>query len=187
MLHYLREFGQYVEITGYRNVSFLKAETYLKATRKQTQTNLSIQFFDADTVATQEHLYFASLSALNAFKNKTNHSKSPAMETILYAAVQRQIKRAIDRSGIKPQTANMAVVIFGDDPGQVESSLGDISKCVGREPDESVLGITCDKEKKIKLIFQITNEELRTIESDVEKDSLTSLVIERVALFSTQL
>jgi KEOPS complex subunit Cgi121 len=186
MLHYLREFREYVEITGYRNISFRKAEAYLKATRKQTQQDLSIQFFDADTIATQEHLYFASLNALQAFMNKTNISKSPAMETMLYAAAQRQIQRAINRSGIKPQTLNMAVTIIGGNPRSIESSLGEISKCVNSQPDESVLEITCDKKKKIKQIFEITDEELRTIEPDDEKNSLTRLVIERVALLSTQ-
>ena len=79
MLRYMKEFGQYVEITGYRNVTFDKVEAFLKTNRKQTQQNVNVQFFDAQIIATQEHLYFAVLNALQAFKNKTNHSKSPAM------------------------------------------------------------------------------------------------------------
>ena len=123
MLQYLKEYGKYVEITGYQNIEFDKAEAFLKANRKQTQQNVDIQFFDAELIATQEHLYFAVLNALQAFKNKTNLSKSPAMETMLYASAQRQIQKAIERCGIKPQTKNMAVVIIGDDPKQIENAL----------------------------------------------------------------
>ena len=96
---------------------------FLKTNRKQTSQNVDIQFFDAELIATQEHLYFAVLNALQAFKNKTNLSKSLAMETMLYASAQRQIQKAIIRTGIKPQTHKMALVIVGDDPKQIETAL----------------------------------------------------------------
>lgn len=110
MLQYLKEYGKYVEITGYDGIEFEKAEMFLKTNRKQTSQNVDIQFFDAELIATQEHLYFAVLNALQAFKNKTNLAKSPAMETMLYASAQRQIQKAILRTGIKPQTHRMALV-----------------------------------------------------------------------------
>ena len=128
MLQYIKEYGKYVEITGYRGVVFEAAEAFLKKNRKQTGQDVDIQFFDADLIATQEHLYFAVLNALQAFKNKTNHSKSPAMEAILYASAQRQIQKAIDRLGIKPQTKNMAVTIIGEDPKQIENTLEAVNK-----------------------------------------------------------
>ena len=76
MLQYIEEFGKYVEITGYQNIAFDVAEAFLKANRKQTRQNVDIQFFDAELIATQEHLYFAVLNALQAFKNKTNLQKA---------------------------------------------------------------------------------------------------------------
>ena len=83
MLQYLKEYGQYVEITGYKDVAFDRVEAFLKADRKKIGQSVNIQFFDAELIATQEHLYFAVLNAPQAFKNKTNRSKSPAMETLL--------------------------------------------------------------------------------------------------------
>src|SRR5665648_715528 len=111
MLYLIEEYGQYVELTGYRNVAFELAEAFLKANRKQTLRHVDVQFFDAQLVATADHLYFAALNALQALKNKTNISKSAAMETMLYASAQRQIKKSIDRIGIKPETASIAVTI----------------------------------------------------------------------------
>src|SRR5208283_2948596 len=108
MLHHLKEYGKYTEITGYRNMKFAVAEEFLKANRKETRENVDLQFFDAQLIATQEHLYFAALNALQAFKNKTNISKSLAMETMLYRPAQRQLQKALQRCGIKPETTSMA-------------------------------------------------------------------------------
>ena len=185
MLQYIKEYGKYVEITGYRGISFLKAEAFLKASRKKTQ-NVDIQFFDADLIATQEHLYFAALNALQAFADKTNLSKSPAMETMLYASAQRQIQKAIKRNGIKPASKNMALVIIGGDPKQIENALEAVSKSVGSKPDESVLELTKPKETKIKKAFEITEEELEVVENGSQNKAVADLVIERVALLSTQ-
>ncbi len=187
MLQYLRGYGKYLEITGYNNVEFDRVELFLKANRKQTCQNVDIQFFDADLIATQEHLYFAVLNALQAFDNKTNFSKSLAMETMLYASAEGQIKKAIIRVGIKPQTHNMAIVIIGDDPKQIETMLKAVTKNMGSEPDEGVLGLTKDKEEKIKVAFEITEQELKVLENDNQKKAIINLVIERVALLSTQL
>ena len=187
MLQYIKEYGKYAEITGYQNIAFDKAEAFLKANRKQTKQTVDIQFFDAELIATQEHLYFAVLNALQAFENKTNLSKSPAMETMLYASAQRQIQRAIERCGIKPQTKNMALIIIGDDPKQIQTALQAVTKSVGNEPDESVLEMTKTKEAKIKKAFEITDDELKILENGNQKKAIANLVIERVALLATQL
>ena len=187
MLQYLKEYDKYLEITGYNKITFDKAESFLKINRKQIQKNVGIQFFDAELIATQEHLYFAVLNALQAFKNKTNLSNSPAMETLLYASAQRQIQKAIERCGIKPQTKSMALIIIGEDPKQIENTLDAISKSVCCEPDESVLEIKKSKEPKIKKAFEITETELKIIENSNQKKAIADLIIERVALLGTQL
>jgi tRNA threonylcarbamoyladenosine modification (KEOPS) complex Cgi121 subunit len=188
MLRYMKEYRKYVDIIGYQDVSFDKAESFLKANRKQNRQDVSIQFFDAELIATQEHLYFAILNTLEAFKNKTNVSKSPAMETMLYSSAQRQIQRAIDRCGIKPQTTKMAVILIGEDPGDIELAVKEIAKTVGAEPDISVLEMTKAKEEKIIKAFEITEEELRTVmKVNCREKAIVNLVIERVALLSTQL
>jgi len=188
MLRYMKEYRKYVDITGYQAVSFDKAESFLKANRKQNRQDVSIQFFDAELIATKEHLYFAILNTLEAFKNKTNVSKSPAMETMLYSSAQRQIQRAIDRCGIKPQTTKMAVILIGEDPGEIELAVKEIAKTVGAKPDISVLEMTKDKEEKIIKAFEITEEELRTVmKVNCREKAIVNLVIERVALLSTQL
>jgi len=187
MLYLIEEYGQYVELTGYRNVAFELAEAFLKANRKQTLRQVDVQFFDAQLVATADHLYFAALNALQALKNKTNISKSAAMETMLYASAQRQIKKSIDRIGIKPETASIAVTIIGEDPKQIVNLLKELTQCVGSEPDYAVLALTEEKKEKICKAFEITDEELSTSTKDNAEKAIVDLVIERVALLSTKL
>ena len=186
MRYEMEEFSKFIEITGYSNISFAAAEAFLKEKRKQSQTTY-IQFFDADLIATNEHLYFATLNALQAFKNKTNISKSPAMEAMLYASAQRQIQKAIERSGIKPKTTNMAVLIIGDNKEQTQKALQNITVCVGKKPDEAVLEVTKKKLEIIKQAFEITKEEVNATQQGDKEKAIINLVIERVALLATQL
>lgn len=186
MLHYIEEYGKYAEITGFDKVSFEKAEAVLKANRKETQ-QLDLQFFDADLIATGEHLYFAVLNALQAFRSKTNISKTAAMETMLYASAKRQIQRAIDSIGIKPQTERMAVVILGEDPKEVQAMLRVLSACIGCEPDDSVLRLTKEKQQKIRKAFEICPKELDSEANGGIDKALVDLVVEHIALLSTQL
>lgn len=187
MLHYLKEYGKYVEITGYSGKKFPQVEDILKTSRRGI-SRIDIQFFDAALVATYEHLYFAVLNALQSFQNKTNISRSLAMETMLYASAQRQIQKAIRRCGVKSGTTSVAVVIIGEDPVQIEAVLQTITACIGGKPDERALEMSEIKDKKIREAYKIADEELKTVmKNDKLEEALVNLVIERVALLATQL
>ena len=108
------------------------------------------------------------------------------METLLYASAQGQIQKAIEFCGIKPNTKSMAVVVIGDDPEQIIKAVAAMSECIGSEPDETVLDLTKSKETKIRKAFEITQKELETQKKRSEESAIANLVIERVALLSTQ-
>jgi tRNA threonylcarbamoyladenosine modification (KEOPS) complex Cgi121 subunit len=175
-----------VEITGFRSVDVEAAEAFVKAARRELPESVWIQFFDAGLVATWQHLYFAVLNALLAFKNKRNISKSVAMETMLYASAQRQIRKALDFMGVKCAVADVAVVIVGESAEAVEELVVAVSKRVAKEPDDAVLKVSQEKARRIREAFGITDVELEAV---LEKDdkALVDLIVERVALLSTQL
>jgi KEOPS complex subunit Cgi121 len=188
MQYYLKDYSKHVEITGYKNISFSHLEAFLKKERKNHVQNVEVQFFDADLIATEQHLYFAVLNALEAFKNKTNLSKSLAMEIMLYASAQRQIQKAISKSGIKPESTNMATVIISQDTTELKTVLDAVTLVLGNNPDESVLKMSTQKMKRIKETFQISDKELETASKDKDDEmTLVDLVIEHVALLATQL
>ena len=188
MLRYIEEAGKYVEVTGFRNVSIKDAEEFVKAARKETLQRAWVQFFDAELVATWQHLYFAVLNALLAFRNERNISKSVVMEVMLYASAQRQIRKALQIIGVKRDSANVAVVIIGENPDSVKAVLSAVSKRVGVEPDETVLELTAEKTRRVRKAFGVSIEELEAVmEKKNIKQALVNLVIERTALLSTQI
>jgi tRNA threonylcarbamoyladenosine modification (KEOPS) complex Cgi121 subunit len=187
LLKYIDEFGKYVAITGFRSVRIKDVEEFFKMIRKENLPNTEIQFFDAKFVATWQHLYFAALNALTAFKNKENISKSLAIETMLYASAQRQIRKATELIGISPNSSNIATLIVGKKPEIVESALSKVSKHIHAQLDDTVLELSEEKATIIRKTFGISAAELKTIikKNDLEK-ALTDLVLERMALLATQ-
>jgi len=188
LLKYIEETGKYVEIMGFRNLIIGDAEEFLKAVRKKKQQRVWVQFFNAELVATWQHLHFAVLNALLAFKNKRNISKSVMMEAMLYASAQRQIRRAIDLMGVKCDSANVAIVVIGESPDSVKAVLSAISKAIGAEPTEKVLELSRKKAQRIREAFGITEKELKAVmEKNNLEQALVKLVIEKMALLSTRL
>jgi len=187
LLKHIEEFGKHVVITGFRNVKIKDTEEFLEKIRQQKPSSVEIQLFDANFVASWQHLHFAVLNALTAFKNKENISKSLAMETMLYASAQRQIRKATEILGIKPDTANIAVLIIGEKPETVKSALSTVSIHVNAQQDDSVLALSTKKMRIIQKTFGISDLELKTVmKKDGLEKALTDLVIERMALLATQ-
>lgn len=187
MLKYIKEAKKFLEITGFGDLNIQNSEEFVEITRKELPENTWVQFFDSDMVATWQHLYFAVLNALLAFKQEVNISNSIAMETMLYASAQRQIQKALDSMGVKYSSTNVAVVIIGESAESVKAALSEISKRIRKEPNDSVLEISKNKMEKIRELFDINDAELETLlKRDNKIEPLVDLVIERVALLSTQ-
>jgi tRNA threonylcarbamoyladenosine modification (KEOPS) complex Cgi121 subunit len=187
MLFNLEKYGVYAEISGFAGVSFEQAEQFLKKYRNEPSSTVDIQFFNADLIASSQHLKFAALNALEAFKGKMNISKNLAMEIMLYASVQRQIQKAIRNIGLNKNSQNVAVVIVGKDMVQVQLTLAVISSFFGVKPDESVLELTAQKQTAIKEVFQITDSEIEAVTKGDTAQAIIDLIIEREALLSTQI
>jgi tRNA threonylcarbamoyladenosine modification (KEOPS) complex Cgi121 subunit len=187
MLKQIKEFEKYIIITGFKDVKIEDTEEFLKIINKEKPLGVEIQFFDASLIATWQHLYFAAINALTAFKNKMNISKSLAMETLLYASAQRQIKKTMEIMGIKPGMSEIAVLIIGEKPAMLKSALQVVLRHINAEQDDAVLGLSKRKNELIRKTFGVSEVELKTVmkKNDLE-NALTSLVIERMALLATQ-
>ena len=187
MIKKIEEFNKYVVIAGFKNVKITDIEDFFDAVKNKIE-NVQVQFFDANLTAGWEHLYFATLNALNAFKNNRNFSNSLAVETILFASARRQIKRAMDLIGIKPSTSRVAVFILDEDEQKAFETLETISEILAAERDDGVLDFANEKVETIKKLFNISNPALRskTEEEGHEKEALLDLVIESAALLITQ-
>ena len=187
MIKKIEEFNQHAAIAGFKNVTISNIEDFFQTVQKKTG-NTQVQFFDASLTAGWQHLYFAALNALNAFKNKRNFSNSLAIETLLFASAQRQIKKAMDMIGIKPAMSHVAVLVVAENEAKASAALETISGILSAERDDGVLDFTDEKIDRVKKLFEISDLELgsKIGKDGSEKEALLDLVIERSALLITQ-
>jgi len=179
--------NRYIAIAGFRNVKIKDVNRFLEDVRREAK-EAHIQFFDAKFVASQQHLHFAALNALKAFKNKSNISSSLAVEVLLYASAQRQIKKAVDLLGIKPVTSQIAVLVMAENKQRAEVTLETVSKLMSGERDDDVLELTAEKFEGIRTLFGVSNLEIeaKLRREGLEREALVDIVIEHVALLATQ-
>ena len=187
MIKYIDEFGLWLAITAYKNVKIENVEEFIQNIRKETE-NATVQFFDAKFVAGYEHLYFAVLNALTAFKNGLSISKNLAIEILLYAAAERQIRNAVQLLGVREDTGKVAVVVLAESKDEVVKALDKVSSIIQAEEDESILEIDDEKFEAIKKLFNVSDLELeaKLERKGLEKKALKDLIIERVALLVTR-
>jgi tRNA threonylcarbamoyladenosine modification (KEOPS) complex Cgi121 subunit len=174
--------NQNITIFGFSNVKIENINVFLERFKKYR--GASVQFFDAKKVAGPEHLYFAALNALCAFKKAINISNNLAVEALLYASTQRQIKKAVNLLGIKQDSSEVAVLIITENSHKKTELSRLVTKIVPGKIDNSILEITPKKVEKIRKIFGISDLELeaKLKNKGLEKEALVDLVIERMAL-----
>ncbi|MCL1811560.1 MAG: hypothetical protein FWG41_05025 [Methanomassiliicoccaceae archaeon] len=85
--------------------------------RHFTEMGGDVVLLDPSVVCGRDHIITAVMHAERAFENGTNRSKTLLTETILYAAGDRQIGRALEKMRPKEDSGEMVAVLFGiDDP-----------------------------------------------------------------------
>jgi len=177
--------GKYLIVEGFRNVKIHNVDEFLNRIRSRAGS-CHIQVLDASLVAGFEHLYFAALNALKSFESGLNISKSLAVEILLFASGQDQIRRAIEILGVKPSSSDVALVIVADSRDEAVSAVNNISGVLDGERDESVIELTDEKVSAIMKRFNISEAELEASMRGSLRDALKSIIIERAALLVVQ-
>jgi len=181
------EYNGYIAIAGFKNVKIKEVNGFLERVRREAR-EAHVQFFDAKLIAGQQHLYFAAVNALKAFEKKSNISSSLAIEALLYASAQRQIRKAVDTLGVKQDSSQVAVLIIAENRQGMDDCLKVVSRLISGERNDAVLELTDEKIGDIKKLFGISDIEIeaKLRRKGLEREALADLVIEHVALLSTQ-
>jgi KEOPS complex subunit Cgi121 len=136
-----------------------------------------IQAIDADIVYGKNHLISASKHAIRAFNQSRNSTNSFEMEILLYASGERQIKRAIQKVGIKKGKVNIALVFVDKVQGNgkiSDNAIAEILKILKLIRDDKVLEGDVNTLRR----FGIAQKELITIPESKHGD----LILEKVAM-----
>lgn len=176
---------KYLLVVGFRNVKINNMDEFLNLIRLKSGSS-QVQILDANLVADFEHIYFSVLNALKSFKSGLNISKNLAIEIMLFASGQDQIKKAIEILGVKSSSRSIAVVIIADSRDEAISTFNAISSAINGEVDESVIGLDDKKISNIINTFGISDFELEASMRGSLKDALKNVLIERAALLMTQ-
>jgi tRNA threonylcarbamoyladenosine modification (KEOPS) complex Cgi121 subunit len=188
MLKQLEKFDVFLEISGFQNVKLADPRAFLAQASQDLPVGVEVQLFDANVVATWQHLYFAALNALSAIRAGNSLSKSVAVESALYASAQRQIKKAIEAAGVQAETINVAILVIGKDANAVTLAARLIGQRLGAQADDSALDLTSEKKIRLRQLFDITDAELSvSLELPGNEQTFIAAVIERVALLATRL
>jgi len=184
LIYAISEFDKYLLITVIEHVKVGKVEEFLEELRRKSPAT-EVQVLRPDRVAGAEHLFFASLNALNAFKQKTNLCKGLPMEILLFASAQRQIKNAIETLGLKDSPSKFALVAVSKERGKLENLVGTVLSLTKGKENEGVLDSwSKTKIEALKKVYGISIREIATITS-IEK-ALKNSIIERMAILATQ-
>jgi len=181
----LHEFNKYLSIQGFTDVRIPNINTFFTRIRTEIEPN-PIQVLDASFVAGEKHLLFAVLNALNAFEQGHNISESLEVEVLLYASGQRQIRKAIERLGLKPATSEIAVVVIAATKDAVKGSEAKVAGIVPGKREDNVLRLQEGKAKRLMEAFDITDTELEVASENRETlwEALEGIIIERSALLA---
>jgi len=183
----LTELNEKIVTVGFSDVKLDDVNTFLKLFRTGTN-GAPIQLFDSKNVAGKQHLYFAAINALNAFEKKTNISNNLEVEALLYASGQRQITKAVEMMGIKQDSTQLAALIMAEDDKKKSEYVKLVTKIIPGKRNDNVIDLTDKKFRSIKKLFEISDLEFESNlkKEGTEKETLTDLVIERMALLVTR-
>jgi len=144
-----------------------------RAARFSSDTGLTVQLFDADMIAGEEHLRSAAMHAIRAFDRKSMRSSSIGMEMILYASGRRQISEGVGLVGVHSSTRRIAAVLAGEDAsGKCGMLLGALG--LERLTEAEAAG----GERAIR--------RLKIPSKGVPKERLKDLALEQVALLDIE-
>ncbi|UCB60729.1 MAG: hypothetical protein JSW72_01315 [Candidatus Bathyarchaeota archaeon] len=179
-------FEKYILAAGFKDVCIDRIDQTLNSARKMVNVS-AVQLFDAKLIGGEQHLLFAALNALKAFRNQTNISKNLAVECLLYACAQRQIRVALNLIGVTKTSTEIAVLIVADEKQDAETALREISRLILGKRDDAVLKLSNEKAASIKRLFGISDLELEATRRNKQgKEALQNSVIEHIALLVTR-
>ena len=102
-------------MSGIRIVGLRGGFSFEEADRHFASLGADAALLDPSVVCGEDHLRSAFMHAEKAFSEGRNRSKRLVTELILYAACERQIKRAIDLMKPRPSSPGMVAAIIDYD------------------------------------------------------------------------
>lgn len=172
---------------------------------QNTFKGATIQIFSNDNVLDQNHIFNACYFMQKAFLNNLNISNKKNIELLLYLATKRQIKIGIEAFGIKYsdlKKGELHYCIISNENNIYEINKEIMQILQAKEVQLNMNDRSLDKFDKIKNLFEITDNQIRTVLNsygikNINKDpmsykledlylALNDLICEKMTLLSLE-
>ena len=171
-----------LSLLGFRDVVVKSPEQLLSSLRK-TLGNIPLQLLDATFIAGTNHALFATLNALNAFKQGNNLSSHIEVEVLLYLSAQRQISKAIELIGVNTQTRHIVVILLSSNREEAQRLELILQQSLFGQRDDSIINLDENKRTPLMQAFNITPVQIQaTTKQGLE--ALEALIIEKSAMLA---
>lgn len=140
------------------------------------------QLFDNQYIWGFHHIYSASWHALKAWKSDRMISKTLSIEILLYAAAQRQIKKAIVLLGVKETTKDVAGILLGKKPENLINASRQLKEELHIKPNIELLD---DFKAKNELFVQLLKNDGYNA-ADFTFDEIEKAVFQKIALLALE-
>lgn len=146
---------------------------------KQISTH-HIVLLNARFIAGRRHLELLLKQATEAEKRGLTYAKQREIDLIARAACETQLKKAVDKVGLKPQKMDLVAILLDGDNFPPEYTQ--ILKTLGTF-DDSVIEL---KEEKVELLLSEHNLKQSIKSALLGEDALAYLIAEKAALLTCE-
>lgn len=180
----LPEHKQILSVIGFTNI-IVSSPTHLLHTLRKNLGKSPLQILDAAYIAGKQHVLFATINALNAFKQGNNLSAHIEVEVLLYISAQRQISKAIELIGVKQQTRHIAVIFLTSNREEAKRKEIILQQSISGQRDDSIINLDESKRPLLMKAFNISPIQLQaTAKQGLE--ALEALIIEKSAMLAVR-
>ena len=176
----LPEVGKWVGMAGGRVEPPRVEEVLEKVRRIDGERGTVTQVFDARRVAGKAHLAHAARLALLHRSRGLGFADSLAAELACWVAADGQIKRALEKVGLRRDSRTVALLSVGEEREGVEGALAAVLREIGARREDGVMEFLPSKQRALTEAFSLPREMVRRL-------GIQKLVLERVALLALEL
>ena len=165
-------------VQGVRDADIKDPEAILQEVKQISNT--PIVLVDADFVAGRRHIELLLKQAYEASRRGLTYAKQPEIDLLARVACENQLKKAVEKVGLKPRRMNIVALSLGE--GSFPEKLLKMLEALGTL-DDSVIELTSEKSAKLLSQHALAQTPDSTL---IDDDPLPYLLAEKSALLACE-
>lgn len=171
----------FISVTVYYVHDRGKLENIDRLLSELRTSNCIVSIFRGDLVISLKQILLAAISAIIAFKSKTNIARKLDIEILLRLSSETQIDEAIKKIGITREVTDIGICVLSRSKDELRNFLGKLTRLIGgSELSEEDLR-TIDRIDRAVKFYNINEDEINAIQAGEMWKAVLLLILERIA------